>query len=79
MIDPDDNICLTVDSLIGLNSIITGTNNMTWRKLIDQSNEKKIMPANLCSILSNEIHSFYDGNGRMCDILIAYAYKINSV
>ena len=36
---------------------------------IDQFNERKITPAKFYSILLNEIHPFYDGNGRTWKIL----------
>ena len=39
------------------------------RKIIDQFNERKITPAKFYSILLNDIHPFYDGNGRTWKIL----------
>ena len=86
---------LTVDSLIEINNIITGTNNISLRKvnvklyeldkmyinkeliedkfyqMIDQFNEREITSTKFFSILLNKIHSFFDGNGRMCKILFA--------
>ena len=35
----------------------------------DQFNERKITPTKFCSILLNEKHPFYDGNGTICKIL----------
>ena len=46
-------------------------------QIIDQFNERKITPAKLYSILLNEIHSFYDGNGGACKILFTNDSKIN--
>ena len=37
-------------------------------QIIDQSNQKKIKPTNSLIFL-NEIHSFYDGNGRTFKII----------
>ena len=92
---------LIVDSLIEINSIITGSNIITLRKgnvkpygfnkmymgkdliedqlyqIIDQFNERKITPTKFYSILLNEIHPFYDGNGRTYKILFANNDKIN--
>ena len=39
-------------------------------------NERKITPVRFYSIPLNEIHSFYDGNGRTCKILFADNDKI---
>ena len=100
LIDSDGNMYLTVDSLIGISNITTGSNNITLRKvnaksygldkiymdkdliedklyqIIDQFNERKITPLKFYSILLNEIHPFYDGNGRTCEILFANDDKI---
>ena len=81
---------LTVDSLIEINNLIPGSDNITLRKvnvksyefdkryvdkdlienklyqIIDQFNERKITTAKFYLILINEIHPFYDGNGRTC-------------
>ena len=43
----------------------------------DRFNEKKITPTKFYSILLNEIRTFYDGNGRRCQILFANGDKIN--
>ena len=50
----------------------------TWIKLIedklyqviDQVNERKITSTKFYAILLIKIHSFYDGNGRVCKILL---------
>ena len=99
-IDSDGNMYLTVDSLIEISNITTGSNNITLRKvnaksygldkiymdkdliedklyqIIDQFNERKITPLKFYSILLNEMHPFYDGNGRTCEILFANDDKI---
>ena len=85
---------LTVDYLIEINNIITGSN-ITLRKvnvkpygfdkmymdkeliedkiyqIIGQFNKRKITTAKFYSVLLNKTHSFYDGNGRTCNILLA--------
>ena len=45
-------------------------------RIIDQFHENKIAPVRFYSILLNEIHPFYDGNGRTCKILLANDDKI---
>ena len=35
-------------------------------RIIDQINERKITPVKFYLIFLNEIHPFYDGNGRTC-------------
>ena len=40
-------------------------------QIIGQLNERKITYAKFYSILLNNIHLFYDGNGRTCKILFA--------
>ena len=81
---------LTVDSLIDINSIITGSKNFTLTKvnvkpygydkmymykdlvedklyeLIDQFSETKINHRDFYFALLDNIHPFYDGNGRTC-------------
>ena len=93
LLDSDGGMYLTVDSLIKVNNTITGSNNITFKKLnvkpygfdkmhmnteliedklyqiIDQFNERKTTSTKFYSILLNKIHSFYDGNGRTCQIL----------
>ena len=84
LIDFDNKMYLTVDSLMDINNIATGSNNIFLRninvkqcgydkmymnkdlienklqQLIDQFNE-----------LFDNIHPFYDGNGRSCKIFFA--------
>ena len=43
----------------------------------DQFNETKITPAKFYSLLSNETHSFHDGNGRRSNIMFANDDKIS--
>ena len=99
MIDSGGNMCLTVDYLIKINNIVTGSNNITYRKvnvkpsgfdkmymkkdlieekfyqIIDQFNERKITPTTLkCT---PKIHSFYNGNDKMYEVLFANDDKIN--
>ena len=101
LIDSDSGMYLTVDSLIEKNNIITGSNNITLRKVdvkpygfdkmymdkeliedklyekIDRFNERKITSTKSYSIPLNKIHLFYDGNGRMCEILyVKQCYRI---
>ena len=83
----------TVDSLIDTNNIITGSSNITLRKvnaqpygynkkyiskdlikdrlygIIDQFNESKISHRDFYFVFHNNIHPFYDKNGRTCQIL----------
>ena len=44
--------------------------------IIDQFNERKIMPVKFSSILRNKIHLFYNGNGRTSKVLFANNDKI---
>ena len=46
-------------------------------KIIGQFNERKITAVKFDSILLNELHSFYDGNGRVFKILFVNDEKIN--
>ena len=93
-IDSDGGMYLMADSLIEKNNIITGTNNITLRKvdvkpygfdkmymdkeliennlyeIIDRFSERKITSTKSYSIPLNKIHLFYDGNGRMCEIMM---------
>ena len=92
-IDSGDNMYLTVDSLIDINNIITGSNDITLRKvnvkpcgydkmymckdliedklyqLVDQFHERKTNHRDFYLELFDDIHPFYDGNGRTCKIL----------
>ena len=92
---------MTVDLLIDINNMKTGSNNITLSKvnvkpygndkmymnkdliadkldqLIDQLNEGKIDPQDFYLELLNNIHPFYDGNGRNCKILFASLQKGN--
>ena len=89
MTDSDSNVYLTVDSMIETNNIITCSNNITLRRVnvkpyeFDKKDmdkylkEDKFTPAMFYSILFNEIHQFYDGNGRTCKILFGNDNKIN--
>ena len=43
---------------------------------LDQFNERKIRLVKFYSVLWNKIHPFYDGNGKMCNILGANDDKI---
>ena len=43
---------------------------------LDQFNERKIRLVKFYSVLLNKIHPFYDGNGKMCNILCANDDKI---
>ena len=94
LIDSDGGMYLMADSLIEKNNIITGTNNITLRKvdvkpygfdkmymdkelienklyeIIDRFSERKITSTKSYSIPLNKIHLFYDGNGRMCEIMM---------
>ena len=94
LIDSDGGMYLIADSLIEKNNIITGTNNITLRKvdvkpygfdkmymdkeliennlyeIIDRFSERKITSTKSYSIPLNKIHLFYDGNGRMCEIMM---------
>ena len=94
LIDSDGGMHLMADSLIEKNNIITGTNNITLRKvdvkpygfdkmymdkelienklyeIIDRFSERKITSTKSYSIPLNKIHLFYDGNGRMCEIMM---------
>ena len=45
-------------------------------QIIDQFNERKIIPVKFYSTLLNKIHPFYDWNGRKCNILFANQDKI---
>ena len=45
----------------------------------DHFSERKITPIKFYSILSNEMHPFYGGNGRTCKILFADNYIIYKV
>ena len=89
LIDSNENRYFTVDLLIDLNNIITGSNNITLRKvnvklcrydnmyrdkdklyqLVDQFNERKIYQRDFYSEFHDNIHPFFDGNGRTCKIL----------
>ena len=40
-------------------------------QVIDQLNKGKITPVKVYSIFLNKIHTFYDGNGRMCKIFFS--------
>ena len=46
-------------------------------QITDQFNEKKITPAKFYLLFLHEIHSFYDGNGKLCKELFANDYEIN--
>ena len=46
-------------------------------QITDQFSEKKIAPAKFYLIFLHEIHSFYDGNGKLCKVLFANDYQIN--
>ena len=94
LIDSDGGMYLMADSLIEKNNIITGTNNITLRKvdvkpygfdkmymdkelienklyeIIDRFSERKITSTKSYSIPLNKRHLFYDGNGRMCEIMM---------
>ena len=39
--------------------------------IIDQLNERKIKSTKFYSIFLKKMHLFYDGNGRVCQILVA--------
>ena len=63
VIDSDNNIYLTVDSLVGINNIITGWNNITLieaklYELTDQLNERKINHRDIYYVLLGNIHPF---------------------
>ena len=70
---------LTVDSLIDINSIITGLNNITKGKINAKpyGYEKMYMDKDLIEYklyqlidqLINDMYPFYDGNGTTCNIL----------
>ena len=86
LIDSDDNMHLTVDSLVDINNIITGSNNITLRKVnvkpcgydkmcwIDQFNERKINHRDFHSALFNNKHPLYDRNGRTFKILFVSSF-----
>ena len=46
-------------------------------QITDQFNEKKITPAKFYLLFLHEIHSFYDGNGKLCKVLFANDCEIN--
>ena len=46
-------------------------------QITDQFSEKKITPAKFYLIFLQEIHSFYNGNGNLCQVLFANDYEIN--
>ena len=86
VIESDNNMSLAVNSLIDINSIITGLNNITLRKVNVEPNwyDKMCMDKDLIgnrlyqSIdqfnerkINHSIHPFYDGNGKACKILFA--------
>ena len=70
---------LTVDSLIDINSIITGLNNITKGKINAKpyGYEKMYMDKDLIEYklyqlidqLINDMYPFYEGNGTTCTIL----------
>ena len=64
LIHPDCGIYLTVISLIEINDIITGSNNITLRKVNVKSYGFEKMYMDEESI--NKIYTFYNGNGRTC-------------
>ena len=46
-------------------------------QITDQFSEKKITPAKFYLIFLQKIHSFYNGNGNLCQVLFANDYEIN--
>ena len=79
---------MNVDSLIYIDNIITGLNNVKpcrcdkmymdkdliedkLYQLIDQFSERKINHSDFYFVLLDDIHPFYDGNGRTCKIFIS--------
>ena len=48
-------------------------------EIIHQFSERKITSVKVYSILLNEIHPFYEGNGRTCKILFVCNDKINKL
>ena len=46
-------------------------------QIIDQFTERNITTVKSYSIILNEIHPYYDENGRTCEILFANDNKIN--
>ena len=63
VIDSDNNIYLTVGSLVGINNIITGWNNIILieaklYELTDQLNERKINHRDIYYVLLDNIHPF---------------------
>ena len=46
-------------------------------QMIDQFNERKSIATRYSLIFLNKIHSFYNGNGRMCEIFLANDAKSN--
>ena len=46
-------------------------------KLVDQFNERKIIPRTFCDIFLDKIHPFADGNGRTCKLLFEDKIQIS--
>ena len=79
---------LTVDSLTYINNITTGSNDITPRKVNVKPYwcnkihmDKDLIEDKLCQLIDqllDNIHPFYDGNGKTCKILFLsnFSYRL---